>query len=456
MDSKPAPFVPPVPFRRLAKPNIVQGLWLAYRNPLELWGEPAFDAPWLAANSWLGRIIVVNHPALVRHILVHNAANYRMSRMRQRVIRPLLGDGLLSSENDIWKIDRHILAPLFTPSSIVGLAGRMMPPVERFAARFADAPLEIDLVHEMSRLAYEIMAATLFSGEIAAEPDDFLRGMDRLLDSMGRFDPLDILGAPNWIPRLSHWRGRKALVFLRGAAKETIARRRRKLGARPDDVPDDLLTALLRAEVDGAMTPARTEDHVATFLGAGHETTGRALTWTLYCLAEAPWERALVEEEIDALMAAPPPPSAWLERLPRTRAAFEEAMRLYPPLPTIFREAISDDRIDDLAIEPGSQILVVPWILHRHRGRWADPDAFVPARFLGVAREGIDRYQYLPFGVGPRVCIGAAFAMQELVIALAVLMSRHRFDTSGNRPPEPVQKLTIQPRGRLPMIVSRR
>lgn len=198
-----------------------------------------------------------------------------------------------------------------------------------------------------------------------------------------------------------------------------------------------------------------------TFIGAGHETTARALGWTLYCLANAPQERVEVEEEIDRVLPANPPPVEWLELMPKTRAAFEEAMRLYPPAPSINRAAIEDDSFTFpdgtvVEIEKDRTVLVMPWTLHRHRALWDRPDAFMPRRFWPENRGAIDRFQYLPFGAGPRICIGASFALQEAVIALGTLMRRFRFDVTEHTKPWPVQKLTVQPQGGLPMAVTRR
>ncbi len=222
-------------------------------------------------------------------------------------------------------------------------------------------------------------------------------------------------------------------------------------------VPDDFLTLLLRQERDDGLTREEIKDNIITFIGAGHETTARALGWTIYCLANSPSDLALVESELDAFFAAPvPPPHVWLDRLPKTRAAFEEAMRLYPPAPSINRAAIAGDRYGDLEIKAGTTVLIMPWTLHRHRKLWERPTAFVPSRFWPENRERIDRFQYLPFGAGPRICIGAAFALQEAVIALAVLLHRFRFHCTDTCKPWPVQKLTTQPEGGLPMTVTRR
>ncbi|MGO4839813.1 cytochrome P450, partial [Rhizobiaceae sp. 2RAB30] len=174
------------------------------------------------------------------------------------------------------------------------------------------------------------------------------------------------------------------------------------------------------------LSRAEIEDNIITFIGAGHETTARALGWTIYCLAEAPWERDRIEAEIDAVTAREPDPVKWLEAMPLTRAAFEEALRLYPPAPSINREPVETDRYKDLVLPRGAQVLVMPWTVHRHRKSWDNPEAFLPERFHPGNREKINRFQYLPFGAGPRVCIGASFAMQEAVIALAVLLKRYR------------------------------
>jgi cytochrome P450 len=347
------------------------------------------------------------------------------------------------------------MAPVFTPRHINGFADPMLRRAEEFASRYEDGGI-VDLSRDMTALTYDILAETLFSGEIASEPGGFARQVDRLFETMGRVDPLDLLGAPDWLPRITRLLGRNSLGFFRKIVADTMEMRKQRLARDPAGTPEDFLTLLLRAEGPGGLSRAEIEDNIITFIGAGHETTARALGWTLYCLAESPWEREPIEAEIDAVMASGAGPVEWLERMPLARAAFEEALRLYPPAPSINREAVEDDRYQDLVIRKGTQVLVMPWTVHRHRRLWDDPEAFIPARFAPGARDRIDRFQYLPFGAGPRVCIGASFAMQEAMIALGVLMSRYRFDTVAETRPWPVQKLTTQPEGGLPMRVTRR
>lgn len=450
------PFVPPAPSPREKPVGRLELIRVIYRNPLELWGKPSYNEPWVEVD-WMGQhTIIANDPGLIRHVLVDNARNYRMAAVRQRILRPILRDGLLTAEGEVWKRSRKAMAPVFTPRHIHGFAEAMLERSEAFAERYETPGIVTDVARDMTLLTYDILAATLFSGEIAGEPGQFAREIDNLFETMGRVDPLDLLGAPDWLPRFTQIRGRRSLAFFRKIVADTVAMRKARM-EKGDHVPNDFLTLLLKTEGPDGLSRAEIEDNIITFIGAGHETTARALGWTLYLLAEAPWERDIIEAEIDAFMRnGPVPPHEWLDNLPLTRAAFEEAMRLYPPAPSINREAVEDDRYRDLKIGKGSTVLAMPWTIHRHRLHWENPDAFIPARFHPENRGQIDRFQYLPFGAGPRVCIGASFALQEAVIALAVLLFRYRFDTVSQTRPWPVQKLTTQPEGGLPMKATPR
>ena len=455
METATIPFEPPAPKPRTVPPSFLEMVRIVYRNPLELWGEPSYNKPWISVSGAGGPLVIANDPGLIRHILVDNAKNYRMSTVRQKVLRPILRDGLLTAEGEVWKRSRKAMAPVFTPRHIFGFANPMLARTRAFAERYHDGET-VDLARDMTSLTYDILAETLFSGEIAAPPGTFETQIDRLFETMGRVDPLDLLRAPDWLPRITRIRGRRTMAYFRGIVADTIRARSETMKRDPDNVPQDFLTLLLRAEGPDGLTRGEVEDNIITFIGAGHETTARALGWTLYCLANSPADRAVVEAEIDAVLAREPDPAKWLEAMPLTRAAFEEAMRLYPPAPSINREPVEEDRYGDLILRKGATVLVMPWTVHRHRKLWERPDAYMPSRFHPENRDRIDRYQYLPFGAGARICIGAAFAMQEAVIALGVLMSQWRFDTVAETKPWPVQKLTTQPEGGLPMRVTKR
>lgn len=436
-----------------AKPlNAIDFVLTMARNPLEIWAVDAFRRP-IIRSAWLGNpTIIVSDPAAIRHVMVDNAKNYVMQPLRQRVLRPILRDGLLTAEGELWRRTRKSLAPIFAPRNTQALAPAMLECSSQFAKRLAASEgKDVDIAVEMTLLTFNILQATLFTGDIAGEPSEFATSVTHLLRTMGRVDPLDVLDAPAFLPRITRLLGQRSLAYFRGLIKGTIDRREALLRDRPDSAPRDLLTLLLEAE---GLSRAEIEDNIITFIGAGHETTARALGWTLYLLSQAPDERAKIEAELDAFDENDSDPASWSDRLVQTRAALEEAMRLYPPAPSLNRAAVDDDRLGGVAIPKGASVLIMPWIVHRHERLWASPRDFIPARFLPADRGKIDRYQYLPFGIGPRVCIGQSFAMQEGVIALAALMRHLRFDYVGERPPHPVQKITVQPDRGLPMRIS--
>ena len=455
---EPKPFVPPAPEPRRTPPSRLQMIRIVARNPLELWSEAAFSEPWVTAPGARMPVVIANDPGLIRHVLVDNAKNYRLATLRQSVLRPMLRDGLLTAEGDTWKRSRKAMAPVFTPRHIFGFAPAMLRRTQAFIARFEGAAEPRDIAGDMTALTYEILAETLFSNEIAGRPGHFARNTERMFETVGKIDPLDILRAPKWLPRLTRLRGARVMRYFRGIGADTIAIRERAMRRGDRAIPDDFLTLLLRAQSGPAgLTRGEVEDNLITFIGAGHETTARALGWTLYCLSQAQAERERVEAEIDGVRAAAPAPEHWLEAMPFTRAAFEEALRLYPPAPSINREPIETDTYQSLTLPKGAAVLVMPWTVHRHRKLWEQPNAYLPERFHPGNREKLDKHQFLPFGAGPRVCIGASFAMQEAVIALAVLLHRFRFDMAPGAPqPWPVQKLTTQPQGGLWMRVSPR
>ena len=464
MDMRPEPFEPPAPVPRTVPPSKLEIIRTVFRNPLELWGVPSYTLPWIMTSFFGERTLIVNDPGLIRHVLVDNAANYKMAVVRQLVLRPILRDGLLTAEGPVWKRSRKAVAPIFTPRHANGFAGQMLTQSEAYARKYEDVGAGgavFDIGNDMTELAFAILSDTLFSGEIVSSSGHFADDVDELLHRMGRVDPMDLLRAPGWVPRLTRIGGNKVMEKFRGIVRDTMNLRLARIERDGEAAPNDFLTLLLKQMGPDGLTMGEVEDNILTFIGAGHETTARALAWTLYCVANSPHVRDAMEDEIDAVLATGAEPVTWLDRMPWTRAAFEEALRLYPPAPSINREAIADDRWtsesgETVEIPKDVTILVMPWTLHRHELYWEKPRAFMPERFLPENRERIHRYQFLPFGAGPRICIGATFAMQEAVIALAVLMQRYRFDAIEGTAPWPVQRLTTQPANGLAMRVTAR
>jgi cytochrome P450 len=314
----------------------------------------------------------------------------------------------------------------------------------------------VDISADMTRVTYDILSETLFSNTIDGGAERFSRALTGYFDTQGRIDPLDVLRAPDWIPRIGRILARPSIAFFETEVIRVIRTRQEAMAAgRIDRGRPDLLTALLDArdpENGTGLSDREVAANIVTFIGAGHETTANALAWSLYLVSQTPPVQAALQAEADAagdgVVAA-----ALSDRLPMTRAVIEEAMRLFPPVASLSRAAIGPDRVGDIEIPAGALVIVSPYVLHRHRRLWTDPDRFVPERFLEPARRSIDRYAYLPFGAGPRICVGAQFAMVEAVIVLSTLLRRLAFDFAGDAPPDPVQRITLRPRGGMPMRV---
>ena len=238
---------------------------------------------------------------------------------------------------------------------------------------------------------------------------------------------------------------------------QRIAMRQRRLAADPENAPRDILTLLLEArdpETGGALSDIEIRANILTFIAAGQETTANCITWTLYLLSQSRESRERVRAEADQEFDGSLEGLA--DRLPVTRAVIDETNRLYPPITAISRTAFGPDELAGEPIKPGTMIVIAPYVLHRHRALWVKPNHFDPSRFLGDERTRIDRFAYLPFGVGPRICIGATFAIQEASIIVAALMRHFTLEMASGCIPWPVQKVTLRPKDGLRMIVRRR
>ena len=454
--------------RRPAAPQPPQGKigWVAlYRglrtNPITTWGEQAYEQPILADSGIMGPFVIVNRPDAIRHVFLDNAANYPKDAFQLEKLGPALGRGLLTSEREEWRFQRRTVAPLFQPSAVAAYLPVMADAVAAMLARWETAAAKgavLDAAREMTALTYEIISRTVFSGEIETGADVMSAAITRFFDTHGRINLWDIVKLPRWLPRPAEWRVRPATRVFREEVRGLLRRRRARQAA-GEAVPDDLVTLLAAArdpETGAALSEQTIHDNLVTFIGAGHETTANALGWTLFLLAEFPWAFDRMAQEVDAVLAGRVPTHDDLERLGAVRMTLEESMRLYPPVPFLSREAAGPDRIDGVEIAPGTLVIVAPWLVHRHRLLWQEPDLFEPERFAPERRAKIPRFAYLPFGAGARVCIGAGFAMQEALLALAMIVQRFRPHLVPGARVEPVARVTLRPARGLPMRFERR
>ena len=458
MDSETFPIPDPAP-PRLAVPRQTPSgasLWrriLALRDStIAIWSDEAFDAELIEQRLGKRKLFVANAPDLVAHVLRDNAANYIKTPIVRGLLEPGLGTGLLTAEGDVWRHQRRMLAPIFTAKRVADFA----PAMTRHAARLLDAwdrlgsGSRLDVATAMSALTLDIISEAMFS--VVDDPVIGAIGQAvAVYQEKVRPSFADILGLPAWVPRLG--RGRAKAIFAKAdrVIHDIIDARRRNGG------PDDLLSAMLAAEEQPTAESAReVRDQVATIFAAGHETTANAMTWTWYLLSLHPEAAARLHAELDSVLGGRLPTFADLPLLTYTRMVIDESMRLYPPVHTMARLALADDSLQGRRVPAGAAVMVVPWLLHRHRKLWKDPERFDPLRFSTEAAAARPRFAFIPFGIGPRVCIGAAFATTEAVLLLAAIAQHWRLRLAENAAIEPVGLITLRPRNGLPMILERR
>jgi cytochrome P450 len=451
-------FRPPAPYPREKPLSLLGRIATLRRNPIEIWTKAHYERPVMVGRTVLGHRAVVSDPAGVRRIFLDNVANYRKDDLQLRILRPGLGNGLLTAEGEEWRAQRRSLAPLFTPRQVAGFAEAMAEATREGVARLRrHEGQRIDMSHEMARLTLEILEHTLFSSGLERNAGEFQQAVTSYFDTIGRIDLMDLLGLPKFLPRLGRRKSRATLEWF-GKAVDDIVGARRRLIAHGVAPPRDILTLLLEAqdpETGRGMLEDDLRANIVTFIGAGHETTANALTWTFYLLSQSPDWRERVEAETCSQLDAGPMDTL-AERMPVTKAVLEEALRLYPPAAMLSRTAISADEIGGKPICAGTLVTVSPFLLHRHRTLWDRPDEFDPSRFLGANRDSIDRFAYIPFGAGPRVCIGMGFALQEAIIVLAHLAKAFRFELAAGQVVRPIQRITLRPQGGMPMTMRAR
>jgi cytochrome P450 len=400
------------------------------------------------------RGFLITNPADVRHVLQDNARNYHKSPLYQK-LRMSIGNGLLTSEDGFWLRQRRIAQPAFHRPRLSGLAGTMAEAAREAADAWealASSGRPVDVDEEMMRLTRTVVLRTLLGGDLgpfAGKVDDAWTVINQHVG-----ESFWSLGLTDWMHPDRRRRFEAARAVLRGAVEYVIAARRRD----PSDRAD-LLSMLLTArdeETGETMTDEQVRVEVTTFLLAGQETTSLALTWTWYLLSQHPPAQQRLEEEIDTVLGGRPPDFADLASLPYTRMVVDEAMRLYPPAWGFSRQALADDRLGGFRLPSGWLAFVIPYVLHRLPAYWPNPDTFDPERFSPEQSADRPKFVYLPFGAGPRQCIGNHFALIEAHLIVATLAQRYRLTLVPGHRVEPWPLITLRPRWGMPMFIERR
>jgi len=398
---------------------------------------------------------LITNPDDVRHVLQDNARNYHKSPLYDK-LRTVLGNGLLTSEDDFWLRQRRIAQPAFHRQRMTALADVMASAARDAAARWqplASTGRPVDVDEEMMRLTRTVVVRALLGADLGP----FTSTIDTAWTIINQH-----VGESFWslgfdtLPTPKYRRFKAARAVLRGAVDHVIAERRRNPPG--DDVGGELLSMLMaRDEETGeSMTDEQLRVEVTTFLLAGQETTSLALTWTWYLLSQHPQARQRLEDEIDRVLKGRPPEYSDLASLPYLRMVVDESLRLYPPAWGFSRQALADDRLGGFRLPRGWLAFVIPFVLHRLPAFWPNPDQFDPERFLPERSAERPKFAYIPFGAGPRQCIGNQFALIETQLSLATFAQSYRLHLPPGHRADPWPLITLRPRFGMPMIIERR
>lgn len=427
--------------------GVLESYRAARRNILEIIPLAALHQPMISGRTGPQRWHMLMSPLAIRRVLLEAVENYPKSEATKSILKPAIGNSLFIAEGADWRWQRRAVAPAFSARNVAALTPVMTRAAEASARRIA--PLArperaVNLLDQMVAATFDVISDVCFGADGGLDRAEVHGALEAYIDQAARVSVLDVLGLPSWLPRPARVGATRSLTRMQADADAAITRRRQQGPGTDMDLLDLLLDAA-DPETGRAMTTEELRENLLTFIVAGHETTALTLSWALYLCAFDPEIQNAARMEAQEVLGARPAGAGDVAALPLTRQIVEETLRLYPAGGFLSRTARAADRLGDAEIRPGDTVMIPVYALHRHRGLWDRPDAFHPARFDG--RSKIDRYQFLPFSDGPRICIGASFAMQEAVVILATLLTRFRFAAIRGRAPKPVMILTLRPEG---------
>ncbi|GIE95444.1 cytochrome P450 [Paractinoplanes rishiriensis] len=438
---KPAPPLP----RHTSRLGVSSALAFR-RNPLGFLGTGVDDCGDVYRFSLLGLpVVLVNHPDYIQHVLVENGENYDKNAVLFRIVRPVLRQGLIGNADiELWRRQRRMMAPHFTPRTVQRFAEFMTEETELTARQWRPGSI-VDLTDAIGQLALRIVNRSLFSAAVGPRARAFEEAFGEANTILGRYFRFPF--PPLSVPTRAHRRLRSAIARMDDFVATSV-RERVEAGARADDRAD-LLTLLLNSvDDDRAMDAQQLHDEVLNLCIGAYETTTNTLAWAFYLLARHPEVEAAVHAEVDTVLGGRTPEFADLANLPYIRMVVDETLRLYSPAYQFMRRARKPDEIGGHRIPAGTNVLINSYLLHRHPDFWPDAERFDPTRFSPERVAERPKHAYVPFGSGQRVCIGKHFALTELTLVLATIAQHHRF-VAPYEPfeisPDPL--ITLHPKG---------
>lgn len=425
-------------------------------NPLRAIPEPVYHQPIFSPPALKGRLVWVTDPVLIEQILLSDHENFPKSPIERRIFKPILGDGILTSEGTLWRWQRRTTAPLFRHADLLAHVPAMSAAAERMVEAWRrQAPLRNRAIdRDMTDLTFDVLQATIFEGANADEAAVLKYETGAYLERTSWDIAFEMLRIPERVWHPAKRPMRRSADKLQATIRGVIARERAA------GWPSGGLMARLGRATDPETGEPTSEGQIAnnliTYAAAGHETTAKALTWTLYLLSRTPqWQQSLYDE-ITRVAGSASIESRHIEELQLTRQVLKESMRLFPPAPVVGRKTREAVTLAGRRFEAGTLLVMPIYVVHRHRKLWRDPDRFDPLRFTPDQEKLHARTQFMPFGFGPRTCIGMSFAMLEAAVLLATLVRAARFSSRTGLAPEPLSRVTLRPKGGMPLDVEMR
>lgn len=441
----------PVAMQRRRGAPLVGVIPALRRNPLRFFVETVRDyGDTVLLDVGFEKILMVSRPSSIKHVMQDNRLNYQKSKF-VKMLEPILGDGMFLAEGETWVEQRQTSAPCFQGQHLKAMTRQMRDATSDMVYRWSQKEMQsetIDISQEMMRLALDMVLRSLFSVRLDDRFDTVYDSLTTILRATEkRFWAL--VPTPQWLPTGENRDYHQALQALDDFVYGIIEERRRDPGEH-----EDLLTVLLRAADQKGDSPAGRKilrDQVLSIILAGHDTTANGLAWSWILLSQHLDVARKLRAEVDRVLGKRLVTFDDIPNLPYTRAVFDEAIRLYPPLWTYSRSAIADDNIGGLDIPAGTNVMLCAYAVHRRPELWSDPEGFDPDRFAPDAAQKIDRFAYIPFGGGPRRCLGARFATLEATVALAMVSQLFKLELVPGQDLEPEPMITLRPRGAVNM-----
>jgi len=447
-------FIPPYPKRHKKSLGPLKTLQYARRDLLSIWEEDAFRFQFMGTKIINQSVFIANCPQVIKHVFVTNHANYeRKSPQMRKALEPLLGDGLFISDGETWQKHRKMEAPLFTSEHVAKYSKIMVEVTEEYVQKWStlEKGSTLNVLPEMGTLTAEIICRTLFGNQLGTQQAaEVIESFAEYQAAIEQMDFGTFFGLPNWIPTLKWGKATKAAKKIHKIVDNVIAE-----GIKADN-QETLLAHLLRlrgGEAKDALTVKEIRNELIVLFMAGHETTANTLAWAWYLISQVPEVEQTLHHEVDEVLASGSAQFDDFSKLTYTRAIIDETLRLYPPVPILSREVLNDDTIRKRHVPAGSIMLVVPWLLHRHELYWDKPNHFIPERFLPNAEKKPDKFSYVPFSVGPRVCLAKFFGTVEATLCLAVLAKHFRLTLPQGTEVKHDCRLTLRPKDNLPMQI---